>query len=125
MVAGSAVQISTILSTSKYVTGCAWSGRRKSGASGRSDVLGIATGSVLFKCDRYDYRSSTVIMAFALTRRPLWTKKFYLGRTALFEYKFNLKNYRFLRAYLAGYVNGMNENSDTPYVSGGTCIKTD
>ena len=34
--------------------------------------------------------------------------------TALFEYKFNLKNNRFLRAYLAGYVNGMNENSDTP-----------
>ena len=45
--------------------------------------------------------------------------------TALFEYKFNLKNNRFLRAYLAGCVNGMNENSDTPYVSGGTCIKTD
>jgi hypothetical protein len=45
--------------------------------------------------------------------------------TALFEYKFNLKNNRFLRAYLVGYVNGMNENSDTPYVSGGTCIKTD
>ena len=45
--------------------------------------------------------------------------------TALFEYKFNLKNNRFLRAYLAGYVNGMNENSDTPYVSDGTCIKTD
>ena len=45
--------------------------------------------------------------------------------TALYEYKFNLKNNRFLRAYLAGYVNGMNENSDTPGVSGGTCIKTD
>jgi hypothetical protein len=43
--------------------------------------------------------------------------------TALFEYKFNLKNNRFLRAYLVGYVNGMNENSNTPYVSGGTCIK--
>jgi hypothetical protein len=45
--------------------------------------------------------------------------------TALYEYKFNLKNNRFLRAYLAGYVNGMNENSDTPGVSGGTCIKMD
>jgi hypothetical protein len=43
--------------------------------------------------------------------------------TALFEYKFNSKNNRFLRAYLAGYVNGMNENSDTPGVSGGTCTK--
>ena len=45
--------------------------------------------------------------------------------TALFDYKLNLKNNRFLRAYLAGYVNGLNENSDTPGVSGGTCIKTD
>ncbi len=45
--------------------------------------------------------------------------------TALFEYKFNLKNHRFLRAYLAGYVNGMNEHSDTLGVSGGTCIKMD
>jgi hypothetical protein len=45
-----------------------------------SDASGIATGSVLLKCDRYDYRSSTVIMAFALTRRPLWTRKFYFGR---------------------------------------------
>ena len=45
--------------------------------------------------------------------------------TALYEYKFNLKNNRFLRAYLAGYVNGMNESSDTPGVSGGTCTKTD
>lgn len=45
--------------------------------------------------------------------------------TALFDYKFNLKNNRFLRAYLAGYVNGLNENSDTPGVSGGTCTKTD
>jgi hypothetical protein len=45
--------------------------------------------------------------------------------TALFEYKFNLKNNRCLRAYLVGYVNGMNEHSDTFYVSSGTCIKTD
>jgi hypothetical protein len=45
--------------------------------------------------------------------------------TALYEYKFNLKNNRFLRAYLAGYVNGLNENSDTPGVSGGTCTKMD
>jgi hypothetical protein len=45
--------------------------------------------------------------------------------TALYQYRFNLKNNRFLRAYLAGYVNGMNENSDTPGVSGGTCIKID
>jgi len=45
--------------------------------------------------------------------------------TALYQYRFNLKNNRFLRAYLAGYVNGMNENSDTPGVSGGTCIKMD
>ena len=55
VVAGSAAQIPTILSTGKYVSvrlerpagiGCQW----------RSDVFGIATqiSNVLLKCDRYD-----------------------------------------------------------------------
>jgi hypothetical protein len=52
-VAGSAAQISTILSTGKYVAGCAeWS--EEIGCLWRSDVFEIAASSVLLKCDRYD-----------------------------------------------------------------------
>jgi hypothetical protein len=37
--------------------------------------------------------------------------------------KFNLKSNRFLLAYLSGFVNGKENNDDTPAVSGGACTK--
>jgi hypothetical protein len=41
------------------------------------------------------------------------------------EYQFNFKNNRFLAFYKFGYVNGRDNNDDTPAVSGGTCTKID
>jgi hypothetical protein len=41
------------------------------------------------------------------------------------DYQFNLRTNRFLGAYLEGYVDGKDNNDDTPFVSGGTCSKID
>jgi hypothetical protein len=41
----------------------------------------------------------------------------------LFEYKFNFANYRFIRIYTSGYVNGADNNDNTPAISGGLCTK--
>lgn len=41
----------------------------------------------------------------------------------LMQYRFNLLNNRFLKAYLQGYVEGPDNNEDTPSISGGTCTK--
>jgi hypothetical protein len=41
------------------------------------------------------------------------------------EYQFNLKNNRFLTYYKFGYLNGTDNNDNTPAVSGGTCTKID
>jgi hypothetical protein len=39
------------------------------------------------------------------------------------DYQFNINTNRFLAMYAVGYVNGRDDNSDTPSVSGGTCTK--
>lgn len=39
------------------------------------------------------------------------------------EYQFNRANNRFLATYAYGYVNGADNDDDTPYVSGGRCTK--
>jgi hypothetical protein len=41
------------------------------------------------------------------------------------EYQFNLKTNRFLSYYKFGYLEGKDNNDDTPAVSGGTCTKID
>jgi len=41
----------------------------------------------------------------------------------LYVYKFNFANYRFIRMYTSGYVNGADNNNDTPAISGGLCTK--
>ena len=41
------------------------------------------------------------------------------------QYSFNMKNNRFLEAYLFGYVTGEDNNDDTPSVAGGTCTRID
>jgi hypothetical protein len=41
------------------------------------------------------------------------------------DYIFNLKNSRFLSVYPVGYVEGEDNNDNTPHVSGGTCTKMD
>jgi hypothetical protein len=41
------------------------------------------------------------------------------------DYTFNLKNSRFLSVYPNGYVEGEDNNDNTPHVSGGTCTKID
>lgn len=40
-------------------------------------------------------------------------------------YRFNLRNNRFLAAYLQGFINGADNNDNTPNVAGGRCTKTD
>lgn len=44
---------------------------------------------------------------------------------SLQQYKFNLKDNRFLRSYLVGYFSGGDNNKNTPSVAGGTCTKID
>ena len=39
------------------------------------------------------------------------------------DYKFNFKNNRFIQIYTVGYVNGLDNNNDTPSISGGVCTK--
>lgn len=41
----------------------------------------------------------------------------------LTEYRFNIRNNRFIAAYLAGYVDGVDNNNNTPSIDGGTCTK--
>jgi hypothetical protein len=41
----------------------------------------------------------------------------------LSQYEFNVVNHRFLEIYTAGYVDGGDDNSDTPAISGGLCSK--
>jgi len=41
----------------------------------------------------------------------------------LFEYKVNFANYRFTKIYTSGYVNGADNNDNTPAISGGLCTK--
>jgi hypothetical protein len=129
---GSAAQISTILSTGKYVAGCAWSGRRKGKFTFRLKSARSLTGKTDLHAVNYEAtvteagRNREVSCAGG---KDTATSADQDGTLILLRpytsTSFNLKNNRFLRAYLAGYVNGMNENSDTPGVSGGTCTKTD
>ena len=42
---------------------------------------------------------------------------------ALTRYRFNLRNNRFLAAYLEGYTDGANDNKNTPYVAAGMSTK--
>jgi hypothetical protein len=44
-------------------------------------------------------------------------------QTAFFNYRFNLNDGRFVEAYLMGYINGRDNNDDTPVLSGGVCKK--
>jgi hypothetical protein len=45
--------------------------------------------------------------------------------SALQDYFFSLKTNRFLVAYMVGYLDGRDDNSNTPSMSGGTCTKID
>lgn len=41
----------------------------------------------------------------------------------IFEYIFNRDSNRFLSIYAVGYIDGKDNNEDTPAISGGTCTK--
>jgi hypothetical protein len=70
---------------------------------GRNDLLPcISSQTQLVQIDQFDYL---------------------VCRTEFFNYKFNLKAGRFVEAYLMGYVNGRDNNDDTPLLSGGVCRK--
>jgi hypothetical protein len=43
------------------------------------------------------------------------------SRMGLIEYKFNFINHRFIEIYKGGYINGANDNNDSPKLSGGVC----
>jgi hypothetical protein len=45
--------------------------------------------------------------------------------SSLADYKFNLKANRFLSVYALGYVDGTDNNDNTPAMTGGTCTKID
>jgi len=40
-----------------------------------------------------------------------------------FTYKFDMTAARYLQAYFAGYIDGDNDNNDTPFMAGGVCTK--
>jgi hypothetical protein len=44
---------------------------------------------------------------------------------SLKDYVFNLKQGRFLAVYAVGYVNGFDNNDNTPAIDGGRCTKID
>jgi len=43
------------------------------------------------------------------------------SRMGLIEYKFNFINHRFIEIYKGGYINGANDDNDSPKLSGGLC----
>jgi hypothetical protein len=43
------------------------------------------------------------------------------SRMGLIEYKFNFVNHRFIEIYKGGYINGADDNNDSPKVLGGLC----
>jgi hypothetical protein len=64
----------------------------------------------------FDYPSKTVLVG----------SYGYVSCTAnLTLYRFNLRNNRFLAAYLQGFVNGADNNDNSPNVAGGRCTKID
>lgn len=40
-----------------------------------------------------------------------------------YEYKFNFNNHRFIKIYTYGYTDGVDNNDNTPAISGGLCTK--
>jgi hypothetical protein len=46
-----------------------------------------------------------------------------LCNAVLSDYTINFANNRFLSNYMSGYVDGANDNKNTPAVTGGTCTK--
>ena len=43
------------------------------------------------------------------------------SRIGLIDYKFNFVNHRFIEIYKGGYINGANDDNDSPKLSGGLC----
>jgi hypothetical protein len=50
---------------------------------------------------------------------------FFMCQNFTISYRFNLKTNRFLKFYEEGYVDGKDNNDDTPAVTGGRCTKID
>jgi hypothetical protein len=44
-------------------------------------------------------------------------------QVGLYEVKINFENHRFLKIYKAGYLDGRDNNANTPSISGGICTK--
>jgi hypothetical protein len=44
-------------------------------------------------------------------------------KRGLYDYKFNLTTNRFLYSYTVGYLDGRNNNENTPHITGGTCTR--
>jgi hypothetical protein len=44
-------------------------------------------------------------------------------KKGLYDYKFNLTTNRFLYSYMIGYIDGRNDNENTPHITGGTCAR--
>jgi hypothetical protein len=56
---------------------------------------------------------------------PILQYDFVSCTSGLSEHSFNLKKNRFLASYMFGFIDGSDNNDNTPSVSGGTCTKID
>ena len=56
---------------------------------------------------------------------PISQYDFIACTAGLSEHYFNLKSNRFLTSYMLGYIDGKDNDDNTPVVSGGTCTKID
>ena len=87
-------------------------------------------GSFTFDLDEYDVtiteeRDNSVTDNCLHDKKPPTNEeKFGMScNTGLKEYKFNFDNHRFMKIYTEGYVTGVDNNNDTPAISGGLCTK--
>ncbi|MGY4501085.1 hypothetical protein ACVWYH_005016 [Bradyrhizobium sp. GM24.11] len=53
----------------------------------------------------------------------VWADGWAVCSAAFTEYRFNPTNNRYLAAYLVGYVDGADNNEDTPSITVGVCTK--
>jgi hypothetical protein len=54
---------------------------------------------------------------------PVWSDGWVRCEAALTEYRFNPANNRFLQIYLLGYIDGKDNNDNTPSINAGICTK--
>lgn len=72
-----------------------------------------------------DKNSQTCVGDDHLPEVTVYSGGFLFCQSALTRYAFNLQNLRFTSSYQYGYIDGKDNNDNTPSMTGGTCSKID